>query len=65
MKWTTKNTEPASGWWVGGNSNHHVRECPRCYGSGMTRINQDGENDPGANQMCQLCHGNGNIIVEE
>ena len=54
-----QNTTAAPGY-----SDDLVRECPRCYGDGLTRYNQDGSNDAGEELVCRLCEGHGIIVIE-
>jgi DnaJ-class molecular chaperone len=58
--YTTENTTQADGY-----TDEHIRECPRCHGSGLTRLNQDNKNDAGDENTCHLCGGDGIITIEK
>ena len=41
------------------------KECPRCHGDGLTRINQTNNPNHSGEAECMLCSGHGIITVEE
>ena len=59
-KYTSQNTTQATGY-----TDWHVRECPRCHGDGLTRINQTNNPNHSGEAECMLCSGHGIITVEE